>query len=584
MTTENRFGNLQAKLMEQTQGKEEVKARARSLTERFGSKEEAAAPELKHSLEKSEVYQVLIDPMLEPKEKADKIAELLAFNETDLESNPERMAESKLVLAQLLADFKDYNVSLMELIRDNPLSELGTDISEVFDKYHELVGSRTNLDEKLKLIDEALALHGGPEGLVTALLSAKDQEAEREQMELALNASRAEIESITADLRTLDSTVNELDSSISSAESDRLLFFKSAKKEEIRVDKERLREARIQRETKTSEADEKRQAFEAQTGKYQTFLNDGDFQLHQRILEILDVGSPEFKAQISQLAELTIGYINDTETTLGGSEAQIKLLLERSQKVLTMIQNTGEHVSILLTGQNTAQDRNTVKLGEYATKTEGLTGMELMSHKKMETALNRHITETSSGVKSAALLSQEMGKTETAQVSYVGRLQEGLSEAEEQKLISIGSASMTGVATLSRVESFAAAVPGLIAKGQYAQDAKYALGELNKEFERALSAKMAGNTSIANFTETLREVREAMSDRNDVEIQIATQRKGFIDNMIEETERLSKVNQAALSIEATVNKELFGTESSNDNDRKVGGAGAPAGSVRVMSL
>jgi hypothetical protein len=468
------------------------------------------------------------------------------------------------------------------LIRDNPLSELGTDISKVFDKYHTLVGSRSDLDAKLKLIDEALSLNGGPEGLVTALLSAKDKEGERAAMEEALNKARAEVEAMTGDLRTLDSTVNELDSSVSSAESDKLLFFKPAKKEEIRADKEMLREARILRETKTAEVEEKRQALAAQTGRYQTFLNDSDFQLHQRILEILDVGSPEFKGQIAALAELTIGYITDTEQTLGGSEAQIKLLLDRSQKVLTSIQNTGEHVSILLSGLNIAQDGNTGKLNAYAASQDGLSGMELMAHKKVETALHRHITETSSGVKSSALLSQELSKTETAQVSYVGRLQEGLSEAEEQKLISIGSASMTGVATLSRVESFAAAVPGLIAKGQYAADAKYALGELNKEFERALSAKMAGNTSISNFTETLREVREAMSDRNDVEIQIATQRKEFIENMIAETERLSKVNQDALSIEATVNKELFGKEGSNDN--KGGAAGAPAGAALRMAL
>lgn len=582
MTKENRFGDLQAKLMNGT--RDEVKDKARSLTERFGKKEEAAAPEIKHSLEKSEVYQILIDPMLEPKEKAEKIAQLLAFDETNLEANPERQAESKLVLAQLLSNFKDYNVSVMELIRDNPLSELGTDISVVFEKYHTLVGSRGALDEKLKLIDEALGLHGGPEGLVTALLSAKDKEIERAQMETALNLSRAEIERMTSDLRTLDSTVNELDSSVTIAESDRFLFFKTAKKEEVRQDKDLLREARIQRETSTAVVEEKKRVFEAQAGKYQAFLSDGDFQLHQRILEILDVGSPEFKAQIAALAELTIGYINDTETTLSGSEAQIKLLLERSQKVLTSIQNTGEHVSILLTGQNMAQDINTAKLQSYAAKTDGLTGMELMAHKKVETALNRHITETSSGVKSSALLSQEMGKTETAQVSYVGRLQEGLSEAEEQKLISIGSASMTGVATLSRVESFAAAVPGLIAKGQYAQDAKYALGELNKEFERALSAKIAGNTSITNFTETLRDVREAMSDRNDVEITIATQRKDLIERMIEETEKLSKVNEAALSIEGTVNKELFGKPEANDNPKKGGAGGAPAGSALRMAM
>ncbi len=582
MTKENRFGGLQAKLAEQMQ--DQAKDKAKTLRDRFIQKDEKPATELKNALEKSELYQIIIDPDLEPKEKAEKLSALLSFNEADLESNPERIAESKLVLAQLLSDFKEYNVNVMELIRDNPLSELGTDISKVFDKYHTLVGSRGNLDEKLKLIDEALGLHGGPEGLVTALLSAKDQEEERARLEIELNKSREEIERMTGDIRMMDSAVTELDRSIGNAESDRLLFFKSAKKEEIRADKERLRETRIQREAKNQDLSDKKTGFEAQTARYQTFLNDGNFQLHQKILDILDVGSPEFKAQIAELAQLTIDYINDTEIILSGSREQIAALLDRSQKVLTMIQNTGEHVDILLSGMNVAQDKNTEKLTEYKARSENLSGMEQMAHKKVETALNRHITETASGVKSSALLSQELSKTETAQVSFVGRLGEGLSEAEEQQLISVGSASMTGVATLSRVESFAAAVPGLIARGQYAKDAKYALGELNKEFERALSAKMAGNTSIANFTDTLREVREAMSDRNDVEINIAKQRKDLIDNLISETDRLSHVNQDALSIESRVNAELFGKPGSNDNGTKGGAPTLPTGAAYKMVI
>lgn len=579
-TAQNRFSGLQAKLAESA--RTDATDKARSLKDRFAQTDKKPEKELKSALEKSELYKIINDPDLEPKEKAEKLGELIKFSEADLEGDPERIAEAKAVLAQILINFKDYNVQVMELIRDNPLSELGTDIIEVFNKYHELVGGRKNLDEKLKLIDEALTLHGGPEGLVTALLSAKDKEQERIKLETSLNAARTEVESLTEELRASDSAVSVLDSAVTVGESDRLLLFKPAKKEEIRENKERLIKARIERDTKTSALAEKKTAFENQTTRYQTFLNDGEFQLHQKILEILDVGSPEFKAQIVALANLTIAYINDTENILNGSSKQIAAILDRSQKVLNSIQNTGEQVEILLNGINIAQGKNTEMLDAYKVKSEGLSGMELMAHKKIDTALNRHITETSSIFKSSALLSQELGKTETAQVAFVGRLQEGLSEAEEQQLISVGSASMTGVATLSRVESFAAAVPGLIAKGQYGQDAKYALGELNKEFERALAAKMAGNTSISNFTETLREVREAMSDRNDIEIDIAKQRKSFIDNMIAETERLSKVNQDALSIESRVNHELFGSKLSNDN---AGGAPVqPAGAALRMVI
>ncbi len=577
---ENRFGGLKTQLAERT---ETLKDTTR-LRERFGKSREQdnTQSKLQTELTRSEMYKVLIDPDLEPKEKAEKIAALLTFNKEDLESNPQSIAENKAIITQLMTDFKNFNVQLMELIRDNPLSELGLDIDKVFAKYHDLVNGRSDLDEKLGQIDKALEDHGGFEGLVKALHSAKDKQIERDQMQAGLTASTGVVDGITGDIRGIDATIATLTATIAENESDTFLFFKGAKKAEIAEQRKRLEQAKIDREVKTIELTDKKGILQNDVAAYQSFLSDNDFQLHERILEILDVGSEGFKEQIRQLAQLTIDYIGDTDNILSGSKEQIALLLERGLKVLTMIQNTGEQSSILLEGLTIAQGRNGGILSELEHTKEGLSGIEALKHQKVSTALNQHITDTSSSVKSAALISQELGKTETSQVAFVGRLQEGLADAEEQHLVSVGSASMTGVATLSRVESFAAAIPGLIAKGQYAQDSRYALGELHKEFERALSAKMAGNSSITGFTDTLREIRESMQDRNDLDMQIATERKSLIDNMIAETDRLAKANESALSIEATVNKELYGTPASAATGG--GGGGVPKGAVLRMVM
>lgn len=582
----NRFGDLQARLEKTDAGTETGSGRSR-LRERFRATEEQDNTRKETAAEQSEFYKTLIDPDIEPEKKVEMLAEMMVFDEEDLEKNPEQMKEMKAVVAQLLSDFKQYNIDVLELIRDNPLSELGTDIKSVFERYHQVVSEREGLDKKLELIDEALNRHGGPEGLVKALHSAKNSAGEQAAFKEELDAARQEVERMGGDLRGLDGAVRVLTSSISEAESDSFLFFKSGKKREIAEQKRQLVDKKIEREKVAADLEEKKEHLGVRAGEYEALLKDDDFMLHQRILEILDVGSPEFKEQIANLAQLTIDYVGDTETILSNSRDQIAALLDRSQRVLNMIQNTGEHVNILLAAQNRAQDINTGKLDVLETQSAEASGLEGMKLGKKRTALNRHITDTSSAVRSSALIGQELGKIETSQVAFVGRLHEGLSDAEEQQLISTGSASMTGVATLSRVESLAAQIPGLIAKGQYAQDSEYALGELNKEFERALAAKISGNDSLGTFTEVLKDVREAMRDRTDLDIEIARQRKGLIDGMIEETEKLARINREAQSIEGAVNKELYGRKPEDDSATgpKGGGApGAPQGAVLRMVI
>ena len=582
MANENRFGELQARL-EKSQGDTDTGKSKSRLRERFSASEDNASP--KTAIEQSEFYQTLIDPDMEPEKKVEALAKLMTFDEESLEANPERIKEMKGVVAQLLSDFKQYNVDVLELIRDNPLSELGTDIKSVFDRYHDVVSSREGLDQKLELIDEALSRHGGPEGLVKALHTAKDKAEEKDLLKASLDAAREEVEKLRGEIRGVDGAVSVLTANISEAESDTFLFLKGAKKREIAADKRTLTDKKIEKEKLTADLGEKREVLATQTASYEAMLSDDDFMLHQKILEILDVGSPEFKKQISDLAQLTIDYVGDTEAILSGSREQIALLLERSQRVLNTIQNTGEHVHILLAAQNKAQEANTAILDGFEESTAAAVGLEAMKLDKKKSAVNRHISDTSSAVRSSALIGQELSKIETSQVAFVGRLHEGLSDAEEQQLVSTGSASMTGVATLSRVESLAAQIPGLIAKGQYAQDSEYALGELNKEFERALAAKISGNDSLASFTDVLKEVREAMRDRTDLDVQIAKQRKDLIDGMIQETEKLAEINREAQSIEGAVNRELYGKDDkSDDKDLSGGGSGGAPGAPKGAAL
>ena len=78
----------------------------------------------KIDIENSPVWKVLSDSSLDAKEQAEKIAELLHFNEEDLEANPKAIAENQEVVKYLLSKGADpntkmsRNVSLLRVIRD----------------------------------------------------------------------------------------------------------------------------------------------------------------------------------------------------------------------------------------------------------------------------------------------------------------------------------------------------------------------------------------------------------------------------------------------------------------------------------
>ncbi len=510
----------------------------------------------KSAVEETAVFKILNDSSLDPKEKAQKVAELLFFNEEDLEANATAVAENQAMVAQLLADFVEHNKQSIMLTRDNPLSELRTGIRDVFEKYHTLVQGREDLKEKLTAIDEIISKHGGPEGLITALLNAKTKEAEKKEMDDAVRAESERVSALTSDVRDLDRSTSVLRATIEEQESDRLLFLKGEKKRQIAAQKEE----RIQKEAdlaiKRQDLAAANEALSAKTVKLDTFMATEDYQLHQKILGILDIGTDEFKGKLTDLSNVTLGYIDDTSATLAGVRAQLEKLLGRVTGVHTLTQNTAENVAILIEGQEMAQRHNATKMQEIESSEVG-GGVEGMKREKKLRALHQHVSAVEKTTQSTASVSGELGKVQVSLTNFKDQMQEGLADSIEQQMLAVGSAAMTGNATLMRIESLATFVQGLVTKGQYMSEAQHFLGDMAKEMERSLMSRMAKNEGLRGVADVLKEMTDAMDDRNDVVLELAKDRKGLIDRLIDQSKELARVNQDALGIESEINREVY---------------------------
>ncbi len=549
----NRFEAVRARLRE-SQGATEKEARRERRVSLSGTQE--TQEETATAIESTEAFKILTDVTLDPEQKIEKLTALLTFDETDLDSNVERLNENRAIVAALLADFTQHNKESIELVRDNPLSHLRTGIKDVFEEYHALVGDRADLKAKLELIDQLIEQKGGPQGLIDAMLAARDKEIEKNALEKALNDATGAVEQLNSDIGGLSADVKALARAIETDEKDMFLFFKGEKKKLLTRRRESRTEKEASIEKKKAELVDANMSLEERAGAYQAFVDTDDWRINEKILEILDIGNEEFIERVKALSDLTLSYIDNTEETLTGVRNQLESLLQRVTGVHTLTHNTKENVTVMLDAQRKAQEQNAQMLRAFDSAPEA-TGLDALTHEKKKRALNQHVSAIDKTIQSTAAVSGELGKIESSLTNFKDQMEEGLADAIEQQMLAVGSAAVSGNNTLMRVEGLATFVQSVITKGQYTKESEEALGELAKEMERALMGRMAKNASIKDLNAALKEMADAIDVKNDVVLEIAEERKALIDRLIAQSENLARANEDALAIEATVNKKLY---------------------------
>jgi len=552
----NRFEAVRARLR-QTQADATARADKRERKSLSGSLDEATAAET--SIEESDAFKILTDASLDPQQKIEKLTALLTFNEEDLEGNVERLNQNRAIVAALLADFTLHNKESIELVRDNPLSHLRTGIKDVFEEYHALVGDRADLKEKLQLIDDLIEQKGGPQGLIDAMLAARDKEVEKNALEKAMKEATGAVEKLNSDIGGLNADVIALARAIETDEKDAFLFFKGEKKKLLTRRRESRTQKEAQIEKKKAEVVDAKAALELRAGAYKAFVETDDWRINEKILEILDIGNEEFIERVKALSDLTLSYIDNTEETLNGVREQLESLLRRVTGVHTLTHNTKENVAVMLDAQRNAQEKNAHMLRAFEGESQE-SGLDALTREKKKRALNQHVSAIDKTIQSTAAVSGELGKIESSLTNFKDQMEEGLADAIEQQMLAVGSAAVSGNNTLMRVEGLATFVQSVITKGQYTKESEEALGELAKEMERALMGRMAKNASIKDLSAALKDMADSIDLKNEVVLEIAEERKALIDKLIEQSDNLARANEEALAIEASVNKKLYAAD------------------------
>jgi len=507
------------------------------------------------------VYAVLEDNTIPFEERMEKIVEMLTVDlasKESVESSQENMTYVKDIVKELLSRFTAHNRKSIEFTRDNPLNKLKESMQEVFDNYHTISEGRSDLKGKLGTVDELIQKVGGEDKLVVALLESKNREIDRVEKTAALAEADATSRAERINHGELNRALIEATQEETSNKGKFLASLRPGVQADIKASRERKLE--LNKEIAASDVAIAELAEAEETAKAElTALTESEgYQVHMQITQILDIASPEFKEQLTFLANATLQYIDDTENVMTQVRDQLEQLMGDVDNGLDVNVNIREQVAILSNALMKASDVSAKKLSKFkkASASDEKSSLAKLEDDKIARAGDLFVSETTGTMASVTMISSEVQKIEVVLLSLRDQLSDGLSDADEQLLMATTTASASGMVMLNRAQTLGTLAQAIISKGQYMNEAEETFGQLTNEFERSLAVKAGRNDTIGSLSAVIADITAAMDDKNNIAVDIAVERREMIGELNEQIDELRKVAENAREIESTVNEQL----------------------------
>ena len=503
-------------------------------------------------MSENQIYEILENETLSAEEMENKLIEMLSLDTSSIENveqNFEQIKHLKNLVKQVLNQFAEHNKKSIELTRDNPLSKLSSGIKEVFENYHVMSEGREGLKSTLKTVDGMLKDLGGEEQLVAAMLNAKSKAKElgklTEKTKISFDTfkrSKVVLTEFNRQLSTENNKLRELTSGFFS-------FLKSSEIEETKKEISRLKQKKEESLSLYTEADAK---YKVISEKLSKLKSSKDFAIHEKILEILDIGDESFKTRLAELAGVTLQYIDDTQLILTQVRDQLEMLLTDVSESLDVNINIRERVTILSSALMKANDKSIDNLSAFkeSNKDED-SSLAKLENEKLTRIADSYISEIADTMTSTGMINSEVQKIEVVIMSLRDQLKNGLLDANEQLLISVNNATASGMVMMNKAQTLGTLAQSVVAKGQYMKEAEETFGDLADEFKSQLAVRAGRNNTLDSMTDVLHTISEALEDTNDDSVQLITDQRDLIKDLNDGVDRLKEAAQTARSLQSS---------------------------------
>jgi len=526
-----------------------------------GKKKETKQEVKTVDLSENEIYAVLEDSTIPFEERMEKIVAMLVVDldsKEAVEASQVHIAQAKDIVRELLSRFTAHNRKSIEFTRDNPLSMLKESMQEVFDNYHKISEGRADLKGKLGTVDDLIRSIGGEDKLVVALVEAKTRENDRVVKTEVVSEKEAGLREERINHNELNRALIEATQEETVSKGKFMAALRPGVQAEINTAKERKQKLNKEIAASDMAMEEASAAVETAHAELSALTESEDYKVHEQITEILDIASPEFKAQLTDLANQTLQYIDDTENVMTQVRDQLEQLMGDVDTGLDVNVNIREQVAILSQALVQASDKSATKLSKFkkTNKEDESSALAKLENDKIARSADKFVSETTSTMASVTMISSEVQKIEVVLLSLRDQLSDGLSDADEQLLMATTTASASGMVMLNRAQTLGTLAQAIISKGQYMNEAEETFGQLTNEFERSLAVKAGRNDTIASLTSVIEDITAAMDDKNSVAVDIAMDRRVLVGDLANTIEGLRAVSEEAREIESKVNEQL----------------------------
>lgn len=537
----------------------EKEIKAESKRTKKATAETATKTKKKVDLSNNELYQIANDLSLSPHERTAKIKEKMELHldsSEAAESCLERIKEAKQMVAELLSMFTAQNRASLELTRDNPLSALKQGIQEVFENYHAVATSRGELTRTLSIIDELLDEIGGEDKLIVAMLDAQTHKDNVDEIRVKIEGIDGEVADLNATIRSNTKEVDAENKTIRQLEGEWFSVYRPAVQTKRQEAVKRRKQAMLEQteaEDKLSVAQESKVVLVEELDK---LTNGDEYSLHTRILSILDIASPEFKALLSDVSNKTLNYVDNTELTLTQVRDQLQLLLNDIDAGLDVNVNIREQVAILNDAMQQVNKESAEKLQTFKTTSTAKSSIAQLENEKISRAGDRYVSEMTSASTSVTMIASEVSKLEVVLLSMRDQLNDGLVDADEQLLIAVNTASASGMIMMNKAQTLGTLAQAVVARGTYMAESEAAFGDLADEFARGLAVKAGRNDTLASMSSVIGDITKSLNETTDVAQEIATDRHTLVDNLNNGIQKLQAAAEHARDLDTRVNAEL----------------------------
>lgn len=536
--------------------------RARRRRELEEVAEEVQAP----SYQDSEVYKVFSDESISNKDKISKIAEMLSvdFTDSDIEDKEEALNVVKAIMKDLANQIYQVNDEQLAIIEGSPLSDLQDSYADTFRKYDDLGELRSEIESTLntvksmmeetssvyaeKIKEELYEPRSGmtvskEQALIYALQQAQREKDEKVELEEKIEAANAELTPLQTAKTKAEDAVRLAERDVSTAQTSFGWGNKQGRINDATKALEKAEKELKDAEVALEEASKEKTDAEARLEE----INE-NFEMHEKVLDILNITNPEFIEKFKTLVQMTREVNDDTQEILEGVSNELEKSLKQTITTLNAAKSIFADLIVVQAAIEEAEDVSIEARDQFVDadvapegSTEVRTDFQAMFRDEVLSRGENYLKNLKRTSDNAESFRANVEQTRTTLESQRTSWEENLFDVQTDMMDHATGAGFSASTIIHAIQNLAILTQKSFAKGKNDAELEKALKTFRQQNEQMLLAIKGRNDSLGSKARQMDVLAGIRETTDSFMSELEEQRDEIVADLAEQVDRLHKV-------------------------------------------